>query len=149
MNDQQRIETSADNCEVLRERLARYEDAEGNPLAGAGAVDERAAFEAWSVENHFGTRRPFANSNNYESGYTDFCWKAWQARAALSAPSHGEQVREGWQLVPVDPTEDMLGAMRAKHWEIRGCQLCEEDYRDIHVAMLAAAPSAGSQEQGE
>lgn len=32
MNDQQRIETAADNCEVLRARLARYEDAEGRPL---------------------------------------------------------------------------------------------------------------------
>lgn len=29
---------------------------------------------------------------------------------ALSAPSHGEQVREGWQLVPVEPTDAMLEA---------------------------------------
>ena len=32
MNDQQRIETAADNCEVLRARLARYEDADGKPI---------------------------------------------------------------------------------------------------------------------
>ena len=32
MNDQQRTETAADNCEVLRARLAKYEDAEGRPL---------------------------------------------------------------------------------------------------------------------
>ena len=32
MNDQQRIETAADNCEVLRARLARYEDGEGKPI---------------------------------------------------------------------------------------------------------------------
>jgi hypothetical protein len=44
-------------------------------------------------------------------------------RAALSAPSHGAQVREGWQLVP----------------------FLVEEYK----SMLAAAPSAGSQEQGE
>ncbi len=30
--------------------------------------------------------------------------------ATLSAPSHGEQVREGWQLVPVEPTDAMLEA---------------------------------------
>lgn len=30
--DQQRIETAADDCEVLRARLAKYEDAEGNPI---------------------------------------------------------------------------------------------------------------------
>ena len=33
MNDQQRIETAAENCEVLRVRLARYEDAQGVPVA--------------------------------------------------------------------------------------------------------------------
>lgn len=33
MNDQQRIEMAADNCEVLRARLARYEDAQGVPVA--------------------------------------------------------------------------------------------------------------------
>ena len=32
MNDQQRIETAADNCEVLRARLAKYEDADGKPI---------------------------------------------------------------------------------------------------------------------
>lgn len=32
MNDQQRIEMAADNCEVLRARLAKYEDADGNPI---------------------------------------------------------------------------------------------------------------------
>ena len=32
MNDQHRIETAADNCEVLRARLAKYEDAEGRPV---------------------------------------------------------------------------------------------------------------------
>ena len=39
--DQQRIETAADNCEVLRARLAKYEDAEGNPKAQPSGVDER------------------------------------------------------------------------------------------------------------
>lgn len=32
MKDQQRTETAADNCEVLRARLARYEDADGKPI---------------------------------------------------------------------------------------------------------------------
>ena len=38
MNDQQRIETAADNCEVLRARLAKYEDADGNPKAQPSGV---------------------------------------------------------------------------------------------------------------
>ena len=32
LTDQQRTETAADNCEVLRARLARYEDADGKPI---------------------------------------------------------------------------------------------------------------------
>lgn len=39
---------AADNCEVLRARLARYEDADGNPLSAlkqsSAGVDELAAF---------------------------------------------------------------------------------------------------------
>jgi hypothetical protein len=31
LTDQDRIEMAADNCEVLRARLAKYEDADGNP----------------------------------------------------------------------------------------------------------------------
>lgn len=33
--DPQRISDAADNCEVLRARLAKYEDDQGNPHAGA------------------------------------------------------------------------------------------------------------------
>jgi len=49
MNDQQRTETAADNCEVLRARLARYEDGEGRALQRGGEVlsDE----ELWSIRN--------------------------------------------------------------------------------------------------
>ena len=39
MNDQQRIETAAENCEVLRARLARYEDAQGVPVATIAEQD--------------------------------------------------------------------------------------------------------------
>jgi hypothetical protein len=39
LTDQQRIETAADNCEVLRARLAKYEDDQGNPKARpSGAI---------------------------------------------------------------------------------------------------------------
>lgn len=45
--DPQRISDAADNCDVLRARLAKYEDADGNPLAAlkppSAGVDERAA----------------------------------------------------------------------------------------------------------
>lgn len=65
-----------------------------------------------------------------------------------SAPSHGEQVRAGWQWVPVDPTPEMLAAVTtSKHEALRAevMRMAATDYR----LMLAAAPSAVSQEQGE
>lgn len=45
-----------------------------------------------------------------------------------------------YQLVPKEPDHKMLAKMRATHWTLRGCQLCSEDYFDIHTAMLASAP---------
>lgn len=61
---------------------------------------------------------------------------------ALSAPSHGEQVRKGWKLVPVEPTPEMISAAEEAHMP----------FGDMDIALrcaLFASPSAGSQEQGE
>ena len=71
--------------------------------------------------------------------------------AALSAPSHGEQVREGWRLVPFEPTPEMLQAALDKPcFDPLGDLLpWSHITRTSYAAMLAAAPSAGSQEQGE
>jgi hypothetical protein len=77
-----------------------------------GVVDERAAFEDAVRQHHQGDMRHLEARTDY--GYyvhhIQELWLIWQARAALSAPSHGEQVREGWQLVPVEPTDAMLEA---------------------------------------
>lgn len=89
---------------------------------------------------------------DFEYGYTieqlssEFEWLGpLQARATLSAPSHSEQVREGWQLVPVEPNEAIRDAINL---------LCDdhsafEDSDAFWSYLLAATPSAGSQEQGE
>lgn len=63
--------------------------------------------------------------------------------AALSAPSHGEQVRKGWRLVPFEPNEAIRDAINL---------LCDdhsafEDSDAFWSYLLAATPSAGSQEQ--
>lgn len=73
--------------------------------------------------------------------------------AALSAPSHGEQVRDGWKLVPVEPTREMISAasgaittpddlppVGAGRWS-----MSDIAFRSRYRAALAAAPSAGSQ----
>lgn len=63
-----------------------------------------------------------------------------------SAPSHGDQVRHmvlaGWKLVPVEPTPEMISAAEEAHMP----------FGDMDIALrcaLLAAPSSGSQEQGE
>ena len=183
--DPQRISDAADNCEVLRARLAKYEDAEGRPVglthdqaelvglvrdlalrAGKHArplihaaalglesqareierlkawkseemevmtplldyarsvcqgplgcsitewlvsdhkrlaaletqpsgVDQRAAFEAHMIsEGYMSKQFKRAEDDKYENPYLQDYYELWMARAALSAPSHGEQVRE-------------------------------------------------------
>lgn len=60
-----------------------------------------------------------------------------------SAPSHGEQVRKGWKLVPVEPTPEMISAAEEAHMP----------FGDMDIALrcaLFAAPSPASQkEKGE
>ena len=76
-------------------------------------------------------------------------WAAIEARVTgLSAPSHGEQVRAGWKLVPVEPTPEMLAAVTtSKHEALRAevMRIAATDYR----LMLAAAPAPGNQQGGE
>lgn len=65
-----------------------------------------------------------------------------KARAALtaSAPNHSEQVREGWQPVPVKPTEEMLDELT--NGDAKKSKIMKLRYAAM---LLAAAPSAGSQ----
>jgi len=105
--DQQRTETAADNCEVLRARLARYEDGEGVPITQLSVMDERSAFEAWhnqayGPQDKYNPIRSLAyDSAGVGLGYDDTTvmaqFHAFKGALALSAPSHGEQVR---QMVP-------------------------------------------------
>ena len=139
MNDQQRIEMSADNCEVLRARLAKYEDADGNPKAQpSGVVQWPEADEIMQMA--FEEGQPSEDASGYYFELEEFdlfiqrlmeevarlnsspvsdgdershdtkgsrkALGAMNAKlrakvgrlerelAALSAPSHGEQVRE-------------------------------------------------------
>lgn len=176
MSDQQRIETAAGNCEVLRARLARYEDGEGRPLQ-SGGVDERAAFEAWYLKmrgfiipDFHGVELCRDEENNYLYRDPADSWRAWQARAALtaSAPNHGEQVRDEWASgfklheihkaldsgLPIPnywaETCDGEPYVHTKLWrELPGCgSFHSSRFWPLYgVSMLAAAPSAGSHKE--
>lgn len=132
---------------------------EGNPHwpcklhtpVSAGGVDERAAFETWYLGHFYmGDKQcglewlSTEPCGGYRHQHPAEQWVVWQARAALSAPSHGEQVGEGWKLVPVEPNEAIRDAINL---------LCDdhsafEDSDAFWSYLLAATPSAGSQEQG-
>ena len=91
----------------LMEEVARL-----NQSVSAGGVDERAAFEAWAASVGYHTERDMFQREKYQSTITWELWRVWQARAALSAPSYGEQVREGWQLVPPSADRCNVGGWR-------------------------------------
>lgn len=117
--EQKAIETAADNCEVLRARLARYEDADGNALANAvGEIPELRQVVTDALMGMISavtSLTPPANEPPppFIQAAID---RAVDRIARLnsspvsSAPTHGDQVREGWQLVPVEPTDAMLEA---------------------------------------
>lgn len=51
-------------------------------------------------------------------------------------------VPEGWKLVPVDPTEEMLSAMTAYDGNYYTHPFDEDDFAKDYAALLAAAPAA-------
>lgn len=135
----------------------------------AGGVDERAAFEAWARKHNSSLSedeidQPEDINLDKQAGVyiwanAESAWMAWQARAALSAPSHGEQVRHmvpaGWKLVPVEPTREMISAASgaittpddlppagAGRWS-----MSDIAFRSRYRAALAAAPSPASQKE--
>lgn len=86
LTDQERIEMSADNCEVLRARLAKYEDAEGNPIS-------TIAEQAREIER---LRLNIAEYNEHErcyqseiaalkADYTEACADAMEVARELAA----------------------------------------------------------------
>jgi hypothetical protein len=107
----------------------------------AGVVDERAAFVQWITTSH---------GDVFDKAIAEHYWEkehvsalSWQARAALSA-NHSEQVLDDYVQVPKVATLDMKNA----GWQEISRQgidpeMCE--MQPIYYAMLAAAPSAGSQ----
>jgi hypothetical protein len=132
--------------------------AEHAETVNAGGVDERAAFE-----RHY--HRLDLSTDQVSGAYRDYdtrtLWDSWQARAALSAPSQGEQVRE-W--VPVsERTPGNTGSpyqvaaiCKKRHdqgsvYEGQGRRGIYQDWvirnwpgNFTHWLLLPAAPSAGS-----
>ena len=81
--------------------------------------EERELFDKW-----YGKKpRGWLEAVRYNTA-----WRAWLASAN----------REGYKLVPVEPTDIEIESIKEKHWGMRGCQLCKSDYIDLYKAMIGA-----------
>lgn len=67
-------------------------------------------------------------------------WRAIEARVTGAQPA--PSVPDGWKLVPIEPTEDMLRAMTDPFIAINGDN--RKAFEIAYTAMLSAAPEAKS-----
>ena len=91
--------------------------------------EQRKAFEAWAYSNKWNIFRVRdMGIDKYVDDFVDGAWHGWIASAN----------REGYKLVPVEPTDIEIESIKEKHWGMRGCQLCKSDYIDLYKAMIGA-----------
>jgi hypothetical protein len=111
-------------------------------------VDEVEA-KARELYEAYRTEHPDARMYSWEQQPFEPTREHWRekARAALKAalsaqpaehPAAPVGVPDGWKLVPVEATDDMLKAAYPLHWWDGPGQRLKQDYRTL----LAAAPSA-------
>lgn len=104
-------------------------------------TDEQAAFEKF-MEDNFHDSIDRRHVKNGDGGYFAWdmvvAWIVWQGRAALQSGNSGQHVTvpDGYVLVPVEPTQEMVWAAKnvLKHtvgWD---------SFVELYKAMLAAAP---------
>lgn len=91
-------------------------------------MSERERFEKYAKARSLPLDR--MADGRYRNMHANEAWLAWQARCP-----------EGWQCVPVEPTEAMSERFMQKH-ALHYHENGERQYRPLHTwkAMLAAAP---------
>ena len=85
MSEQTANLCTTDACESLRARLAKYEDAEGNPIGGKAV--------AWQFQDKDGQWYTGMETNDHRA-HTERAGYPTRDLCVISAPSHGEQVEE-------------------------------------------------------
>ena len=123
------------------------------PPAPVAVPDERAAFESFMGER-FGDcidRRQVKNSDGeYMAWDMLVAWIVWQRRASMlkAGPVTAATVPDGWKLVPVEPTKEMMlhkSGCQHHAWDDAECSM-RQTRRLVWAHMIAAAPSAPEQE---
>jgi hypothetical protein len=97
----------------------------------------------------FGWLSPKARTIHIDSGvHVKATWDAEQANCdvVVSLAEQPAPVQQGWRLVPVEPTKEMLDAVGSSMDEFLLGKDAEQQYRDDWEAMLAAAPQPAQQE---
>jgi len=135
----------------LRARLAKYEDAEGNPIS---TIAEQAR-EIERLTQHIEQQDDAYALLSLDAGRK---MDELEQELAASSPNHSEQVRE-WvpvsERLPDEHKAEYLCLFDAGHQQVTEWLHDETEgwcfwYGDpTHWMPLPAAPSAGSQEQGE
>jgi len=94
---------------------------------------ERERFEAWAQSQGLNTMMGFGN---YYLADTAAAWKAWQAACP-----------EGWQVVPKEPTFEMIAALGWGGDETLalGHGALSNEIENAYRAMLKSAPQPGEE----
>ena len=89
----------------------------------------REEFEKWALSNEGPSVSVMRNeAGRYEDEELNMAWLGWQA---------ARTVPEGFVMVPVKPTQKMMGFGAARHGS--RLNLCMNDAAMIYEAMLSAA----------
>lgn len=94
-------------------------------------MTQRERFEEWATLRQMDISffiPPAGHSGFYGSEETQTAWDAWQAACP-----------EGWQVVPKEPSEEMIESTKAEYMEDVQYHL------EIYRAMLQAAPKPGDE----
>ena len=125
------------------------------PPAPVSVPDERAAFESFMAER-FGGAIDRSRVKNGDEEYFAWdmavAWIVWQGRAAMlkAGPVTAATVPDGWKLVPLTPTAEMISSGITAHYEGSQSQVHDRPVPGPmecgYMAMLAASPAAPEQE---
>lgn len=98
----------------------------------------REAFEACA--DNLALPKGRLSDDTYSNGITDHAWRVWQAAAQCAIPA-------GWQLVPIEPTPEMLASQHKDAAKIvdpvfrsQVLPWMDDNTRALWAELLAAAP---------
>lgn len=116
---------------LTREQRDCAEEAWHAALAWLRSQGKPVAFDAWAGDEPYHVFRTEASARNYVEGLSEHHDDA-RVVPLYAAPQPA--IPDGWKLVPMEPTEEML---RSAFYEAGGSY---ENTEGIYSAMLAASP---------